>query len=74
MFSLANILRRGPQRAAYRWRLAPQGLGSAYGYREAVTRELNRLTKMGIIEQRSRMLWIKDLLRLEALVRDAGGE
>jgi hypothetical protein len=29
---------------------------------------------MGIIEQRSRMLWIKDLLRLEALVRDAGGE
>jgi CRP/FNR family transcriptional regulator, cyclic AMP receptor protein len=43
-------------------------------HREAVTRELNRLTKMGIIEQRSRVLWIKDLARLEALVRDAGGE
>jgi hypothetical protein len=37
-------------------------------HREAVTRELNRLTKMGIV------LWIKDLARLEALVRDAGGE
>jgi CRP/FNR family cyclic AMP-dependent transcriptional regulator len=43
-------------------------------HREAVTRELNRLTKMGILEQRSRVLWIKDLARLEALVRDAGGE
>jgi hypothetical protein len=29
---------------------------------------------MGIIKQRSRVLWIKDLARLEALVRDAGGE
>jgi CRP/FNR family cyclic AMP-dependent transcriptional regulator len=43
-------------------------------HREAVTRELNRLTKMGILEQRSRVLWIKDLARLEALVRDAAGE
>jgi CRP-like cAMP-binding protein len=43
-------------------------------HREAVTRELNRLTKMGILEQRSRVLWIKDLARLEALVQDAGGE
>jgi hypothetical protein len=30
--------------------------------------------QMGILEQRSRVLWIKDLARLEALVRDAGGE
>jgi len=43
-------------------------------HREAVTRELNRLTKMGILEQRGRVLWIKDLARLEALVQDAGGE
>jgi hypothetical protein len=50
------------------------GLGSAYGYREAVTSELNRLTKMGILEQRIRVLWNKDLARLEALVRDVGGE
>lgn len=43
-------------------------------HREAVTRELNRLTKLGILEQRSRVLWIKDLARLAALVQDAGGE
>jgi CRP/FNR family transcriptional regulator, cyclic AMP receptor protein len=43
-------------------------------HREAVTRELNRLTKLGIVEQRGRVLWIKDLARLEALIQDAGGE
>jgi len=43
-------------------------------HREAVTRELNRLTKMGILEQRSRILWIKDVARLTALVQDAGGD
>jgi hypothetical protein len=31
---------------------------------------LNRATELG---QRSRVLWIKDLQRREALVRDAGG-
>jgi CRP-like cAMP-binding protein len=43
-------------------------------HREAVTRELNRLTKMGILEQRNRMLWIRDVARLAALVQDAGGD
>jgi CRP-like cAMP-binding protein len=43
-------------------------------HREAVTRELNRLTKLGILEQRARVLWIKDLARLAALVHDAAGE
>lgn len=41
-------------------------------HREAVTRELNRLAKMGILEQRSRVLWVKDLNRLAAMVQDAG--
>ena len=43
-------------------------------HREAVTREFNRLTKMGILEQQGRVLRIKDLARLEALVHDAGAD
>jgi CRP/FNR family cyclic AMP-dependent transcriptional regulator len=43
-------------------------------HREAVTRELNRLAKMGILEQRNRELWITDVERLAALVNDAAGE
>jgi CRP-like cAMP-binding protein len=40
-------------------------------HREAVTRELNRLAKIGILEQRNRELWITDFDRLAALVQDA---
>jgi CRP/FNR family cyclic AMP-dependent transcriptional regulator len=43
-------------------------------HREAVTRELNRLAKIGILEQRSRELWITDVYRLAALVHDAAGD
>ena len=43
-------------------------------HREAVTRELNRLAKIGILEQRNRELWITDIDRLAALVHDAIGE
>jgi CRP-like cAMP-binding protein len=43
-------------------------------HREAVTRELNRLAKIGILEQRNRVLWITDVDRLTALVHDAAGE
>ena len=43
-------------------------------HREAVTRELNRLAKMGILEQQNRELWIKDVDRLAALVQDAAGD
>jgi CRP-like cAMP-binding protein len=43
-------------------------------HREAVTRELNRLAKIGILEQRNRELWINVVVRLAALVHDAGGE
>jgi CRP/FNR family cyclic AMP-dependent transcriptional regulator len=43
-------------------------------HREAVTRELNRLAKLGILEQRNRELWIRDRDRLAALVHDLVGE
>lgn len=43
-------------------------------HREAVTRELNRLAKMGILEQRNREFWITDVDRLAALVQDAAGD
>jgi CRP/FNR family transcriptional regulator, cyclic AMP receptor protein len=43
-------------------------------HREAVTRELSRLTKIGILEQRNRELLIMDMERLAALVEDAASE
>jgi len=43
-------------------------------HREAVTRELNRLSKLGIVEQQRRVLIIKDIDRLSALVKDAGND
>jgi CRP-like cAMP-binding protein len=43
-------------------------------HREAVTRELNRLAKLGVIEQQGRTLVIRDIDRLEQIVHDATGE
>jgi CRP-like cAMP-binding protein len=43
-------------------------------HREAVTREFNRLSRLGIIEQRGRTLTVKDLKRLDAMVHDVTGE
>jgi CRP/FNR family cyclic AMP-dependent transcriptional regulator len=43
-------------------------------HREAVTRELNRLSKFGIVEQKNRVLLVKDIDRLNTLVHDAVGE
>src|SRR5262249_10545218 len=42
--------------------------------REAVTRELNRLARLGIIERQGQTLLVKDVERLTALVHDATGE
>ena len=43
-------------------------------HREAVTRELNALSKLGIVERRGGALVVKDLERLALLVNDATGE
>lgn len=43
-------------------------------HREAVTRELNRLAKMGILEQLNRELWISNVDRLAGLIDDAVGD
>ena len=43
-------------------------------HREAVTRELNRLARMGIIERRSGALLVEDVERLAELVHSATGE
>jgi CRP-like cAMP-binding protein len=43
-------------------------------HREAVTRELNRLSRLGIIEQQGRTLTVKDIDRLAAMVHDVTGE
>jgi len=43
-------------------------------HREAVTRELNRLSRMGIIERQGRALHVKDIDRLAAMVHDVTGE
>ena len=43
-------------------------------HREAVTRELNRLSRIGIIERRGGTLLVKDVDRLAEMVHDATGE
>jgi CRP/FNR family cyclic AMP-dependent transcriptional regulator len=43
-------------------------------HREAVTRELNRLAKIGIIERRDGALIVKDINRLTEMVHKASGE
>ena len=43
-------------------------------HREAVTRELNRLARVGIIEQQGRTLVIRDVDRLAKMVHEATGE
>lgn len=43
-------------------------------HREAVSRELNRLSRLGIIERRGRGLIVKDVDRLATMVREVTGE
>lgn len=43
-------------------------------HREAVTRELSRLVRIGIVERQGDTLLVKDIDRLVALVHDATGE
>jgi CRP/FNR family transcriptional regulator, cyclic AMP receptor protein len=43
-------------------------------HREAVSRELSRLTKLGIIERKGRSITVRDIERLERMVYEAGGE
>jgi CRP/FNR family cyclic AMP-dependent transcriptional regulator len=43
-------------------------------HREAVSRELSRLTKLGIIERKGRSITVKDMEWLERMVEEAGGE
>jgi CRP-like cAMP-binding protein len=42
--------------------------------REAVTRELNRISRLGIIERQGDALLVKDLHRLAVIVHDVAGE
>ncbi len=43
-------------------------------HREAVTRELNRLARVGLVERRSTELVVTDLARLQRMVEDVRGE
>ncbi len=43
-------------------------------HREAVTRELNRLSRIGVVGRRDGALVVKDVDRLAAMVHDATGE
>ena len=42
--------------------------------REAVTREINRLVEIGIIERRTDSLWVGDIERLAQMIHEATGE
>lgn len=43
-------------------------------HREAVSREISRLKQNGILDRRGRSLIVKDVPRLELMVKDASGE
>jgi CRP/FNR family cyclic AMP-dependent transcriptional regulator len=43
-------------------------------HREAVTREFNRLAKLGVVQRQVGMLVVKDVDRLEDMVHEASGE
>ncbi|HEY8276660.1 MAG TPA: helix-turn-helix domain-containing protein, partial [Methyloceanibacter sp.] len=43
-------------------------------HREAVTRELNRLARLGLIERKGNALVVKDVRRLAAMVHEITGE
>jgi CRP/FNR family cyclic AMP-dependent transcriptional regulator len=43
-------------------------------HREAVSREISRLKRLGILERRGRSLIVNDYARLESMVHDASGE
>ena len=43
-------------------------------HREAVTRELNRLARLGLIERKGGALVVKDIRRLAAMVHEITGE
>jgi CRP/FNR family cyclic AMP-dependent transcriptional regulator len=43
-------------------------------HREAVTREINRLSKLGIVQRQGGALLVKDIERLEDMVEEASGE
>jgi len=43
-------------------------------HREAVTRELNRLARLGVIKREGKALIVEDILRLETMVHKATGE
>ena len=43
-------------------------------HREAVTRELNRLARLGLIERKGNALVVKDVRRLTAMVHEITGE
>jgi CRP-like cAMP-binding protein len=43
-------------------------------HREAVTRELNRLSRLGLIERKGGTLLVKDIDRLAAMVHEVTGE
>jgi len=43
-------------------------------HREAVSRELSRLSKLGVVGRKGRTIIVKDVERLERMVHDAGGE
>ena len=43
-------------------------------HREAVSRELSRLSKLGVIERKGRTITVKNLAQLEHMVQEASGE
>jgi CRP-like cAMP-binding protein len=65
---------KGPQREISPAPTHSEIAGRISTHREAVSREVSRLKQLGILERRGRSLIVRDVQKLEQMVRNASGE
>jgi CRP/FNR family cyclic AMP-dependent transcriptional regulator len=75
LLRLASLAPREDNRACIRSAPTHSEIASRIStHREAVTRELSRLARHGVIERKGASLIVKDIRRLAAMVREVTGE
>ena len=75
LLRLANLVPRDGQSAPINAAKTHSEIASRIStHREAVTRELNRLARLGIIKRRDNTLVVKDINRLAVMVREVTGD
>jgi Crp-like helix-turn-helix domain len=74
LVSASTLADRGPPSVAVGLLSAGLLAGRVSTHREAVTRELNRLCRIGIAERQGSALLVKNIERLAEMVHEATGE